>query len=51
MCLLYVAFYFATLDTNVGEAEGEDFGEGAEEDQGLASQGKPFTLIPYYLCS
>jgi hypothetical protein len=37
---------FATLDTNVGEAEGEDFGEGVEEDQGLASQGKPFTLTP-----
>ena len=47
---LYVLFDFATLDTNVGEAEGEDFGEGVEEDQGLASQGKPFTLIPcYYL--
>jgi hypothetical protein len=37
---------FATLDTNVGEAEGEDFGEGVEEDQGLAGQGKPFTLTP-----
>ena len=47
---LYVLFVFATLDTNVGEAEGEDFGEGVEEDQGLASQGKPFTLIScYYL--
>jgi hypothetical protein len=32
---------FATLDTNVGEAEEEDFGEGVDEDQGLASQGKP----------
>jgi hypothetical protein len=30
----------------VGEAEGEDFGEGVEEDQGLASRGKPFTLTP-----
>ena len=37
-------FVFATLDTNVGEAEGEDFGEGVEEDQGLASQGKPFLI-------
>ena len=45
---LYVLFDFATLDTNVGEAEGEDFGEGVEEDQGLASQGKPFTLIPCF---
>jgi hypothetical protein len=35
----------------VGEAEGEDFGEGFEEDQGLASQGKPFILTPCYLCS
>jgi hypothetical protein len=25
----------------VGEAEEEDFGEGVDEDQGLASQGKP----------
>ncbi|KAK1648884.1 hypothetical protein QYE76_066689 [Lolium multiflorum] len=33
-------------DTNVGEVEGEDFGEGFEEDQGLASQGKPsFDLL------
>jgi hypothetical protein len=31
----------------VGEAEGEDFGEGVEEDQGLAIQGKPFTLTLY----
>jgi hypothetical protein len=38
-CIL--SFVFATLDTNVGDAEGEDFGEGIEEDQGLASQGKP----------
>jgi hypothetical protein len=49
---LNVAILFLrTLDTNVGEAEGEDFGEGVEEDQGLASQGKPFTLIPCLLCS
>jgi hypothetical protein len=47
---LYPLFIFATLDTNAGEAEGEYFGEGDEEDQGLASRGKPFTLIScYYL--
>ena len=34
-------FIFATLDTNAGEVEGEEFGEGFEEDQGLANQGKP----------
>ena len=34
-------FIFATLDTNMGEFEGEEFGEGLEEDQGLANQGKP----------
>ena len=38
-------YLFATLETNLGEAEGEEFGEGVEEDQGL-SQGKPFSLIP-----
>jgi hypothetical protein len=34
-------FIFATLDSNVGEVEGEEAGEGFEEDQGLANQGKP----------
>ena len=39
-------FIFPTLDTNLGEVEGEDFGEGFEEDQGLANQGKPsFDLL------
>jgi hypothetical protein len=49
---LYVALLFLrTIETNVGEAEGEDFGEGVEEDQGLASQGKPFTLTLCCPCS
>jgi hypothetical protein len=39
-CLLL--YIFATLDTNMGEVEGEEFGEGFEEDQGLANQGKPY---------
>jgi hypothetical protein len=34
-------FIFATLDTNAGEVEREEFGEGFEEYQGLANQGKP----------
>jgi hypothetical protein len=38
---LYASFTFATLDTNEGEVEGEDFGEELEEDQGQANQGKP----------
>jgi hypothetical protein len=38
---LFALFTFATLDTNEGEVEGEDFGEGFEEDQGQANQGKP----------
>ena len=38
---MYVLFTFATIDTNEGEVEGEDFGEGFEEDQGQAKQGKP----------
>jgi hypothetical protein len=38
---LYVLFTFAALDTNEGEVEGEDFGEGFEENQGQANQGKP----------
>ena len=41
MCWLDVLFTFATLDTNEGEVEGEEFGEGFEEDQGQANQGKP----------
>ena len=35
-----------TLDSNVVEVEGEEVGEGFEEDQGLANQGKPsFDLL------
>ena len=41
MCWLDVLFTFATLDTNEAEVEGEEFGEGFEEDQGQANQGKP----------
>ena len=41
MCWLFALFIFATLDTNEGEVEGEDFREGFEEDQGQANQGKP----------
>ena len=41
MYWMYVLFTFATIDTNEGEVEGEDFGEGFEEDQGQANQGKP----------
>ena len=41
MYWLYALFTFATLDTNEGEVEGEDFEEGFEEDQGQANQGKP----------
>jgi hypothetical protein len=33
------SFIFATLDSNVGEVEGEEVGEGFEENQGLANQG------------
>ena len=45
------SFIFATLDSNVGEVEGEEVGEGFEEDQGLANQGKPSfdLLLLYYL--
>jgi hypothetical protein len=35
------SFIFATLDSNVGEVEGEEVCEGFEEDQGLSNQGKP----------
>jgi hypothetical protein len=38
LCILFI---FATIDTNEGEVEGEDFGEGFEEDQEQANQGKP----------
>jgi hypothetical protein len=38
---LFALFTFATLDTNEGEVEGEDFRESFEEDQGQANQGKP----------
>jgi hypothetical protein len=38
---LFAFFTFATLDTNEGKIEGEDFGEGFEEDQGQANQAKP----------
>ena len=41
MCWLYVLFAFATIDTNEGDIEGEEFGEGFEEDQGQANQSKP----------
>ena len=37
-----VCFSFATIDTNVGEGEREEFVEEfAGEDQGQADQGKP----------
>ena len=39
-CML--PFISVTLDTNAGEVEGEEFGEGFEEVQGqIANQGKP----------
>ncbi len=44
------SFIFATLDSNVGEVEGEEVCKGFEEDQGLASQGKPsFDLLMFVL--
>ena len=46
-CML--PFIFATLDTNAGEVEGEEFGEGCEEDQWLANQGKP-SIDLWLLC-
>jgi hypothetical protein len=51
-CML-LPFYFATLDSNVGEVEGEEVGEEFEEDQGLTNQGKPsfdLLLLYYLLC-
>jgi hypothetical protein len=45
------SFIFATLDSNVGEVEGEEVDEGFEEDHGVANQGKPSfdLLMLYYL--
>ena len=42
------SFIFATLDSNVGEVEGEEVGEGFEEDWELANQGNHL-LISYVI--